>query len=209
MQTQLTGRWSWVVQMLHDWRKMVKNVVRHSVTRHVHCWKSSLLVNNLLVIYKQVTILKVNKAKQIQWDIGTFLITITPENASNNIIWHFAATVVTCTVLTQWIRVFALTSFSTCDILGFETLQKYQLPINFFFILTEYVSAGLLSISAKNVFYTFGHIQGFVWTVMICYIVFFLADHTIGHAFGTLCRLSVCRLSVSDVLYCGETVRPS
>jgi len=30
------------------------------------------------------------------------------------------------------------------------------------------------------------------------------ADRTIGRAFGTLCRLSVC-----DVLYCGETVRPS
>ena len=33
----------------------------------------------------------------------------------------------------------------------------------------------------------------------------FLADRTIGHAFGTMCRLS----SVCDVLYCGETVRPS
>jgi len=30
----------------------------------------------------------------------------------------------------------------------------------------------------------------------------FLADRTIGRAFGTLCRLSVCRLSVCDVLYC-------
>jgi len=39
----------------------------------------------------------------------------------------------------------------------------------------------------------------------------FLADRTIGRAFGTLCRLSViCHLSVvCDVLYCGETVRPS
>ena len=38
-----------------------------------------------------------------------------------------------------------------------------------------------------------------------------LADRTIGQAFGTLCRLSVChRLSsVCDVLYCGKTVRPS
>jgi len=33
----------------------------------------------------------------------------------------------------------------------------------------------------------------------------FLADRTIGRAFGTLCRLSV----VCDVLYCGETVGPS
>jgi len=38
----------------------------------------------------------------------------------------------------------------------------------------------------------------------------FLADRIISRAFGTLCRLSVCRrLSVCDVLYCGETVRPS
>ena len=42
----------------------------------------------------------------------------------------------------------------------------------------------------------------------------FLADRTIGRSFGTLCRLSVYRrlsvcLSVCDVLYCGETVRPS
>jgi len=46
----------------------------------------------------------------------------------------------------------------------------------------------------------------------------FLTDRTIRHAFGTMCRLSVC-LSVvclssvasvvCDVLYCGETVRPS
>jgi len=32
----------------------------------------------------------------------------------------------------------------------------------------------------------------------------FLADRTIGRAFGTVSRLSVC-----DVLYCGKTVRPS
>ena len=31
-----------------------------------------------------------------------------------------------------------------------------------------------------------------------------MADRTIGRAFGTLCRLTVC-----DVLYCGEMVRPS
>ena len=31
-----------------------------------------------------------------------------------------------------------------------------------------------------------------------------LADRTIGRAFGTVSRLSVC-----NVLYCGETVRPS
>jgi len=37
----------------------------------------------------------------------------------------------------------------------------------------------------------------------------FLADRTIGQAFGTLCRLSVCLSVVCDVLYCGKTVRPS
>jgi len=38
----------------------------------------------------------------------------------------------------------------------------------------------------------------------------FLADRTIGCAFGTRCRLSVVCLSVvCDVLYCGEMVRPS
>ena len=38
----------------------------------------------------------------------------------------------------------------------------------------------------------------------------FLADRTIGRAFGTLCRLSVCRrLSVFNVLYCGKIVRLS
>jgi len=37
----------------------------------------------------------------------------------------------------------------------------------------------------------------------------FLADRTIGRAFVTLCRLSVVCLSVCDVLYCDETVRPS
>ena len=40
----------------------------------------------------------------------------------------------------------------------------------------------------------------------------FSTDHTIGRAFGTLCRLTVvCRLSsiVCDVVYCGEMVRPS
>ena len=35
--------------------------------------------------------------------------------------------------------------------------------------------------------------------------MWFLADRTIGRAFGTVCRLS----SVCNVLYCGETVRPS
>ena len=52
-----------------------------------------------------------------------------------------------------------------------------------------------------------------VWfCVILAKIVRFLADHTIGRAFGTMCRLSsVCRLSVvvCDVLYCGKTVRPS
>jgi len=38
----------------------------------------------------------------------------------------------------------------------------------------------------------------------------FLADRTIGRAFATMSRLSVVCLSVvCDVLYCGETVRPS
>jgi len=40
----------------------------------------------------------------------------------------------------------------------------------------------------------------------------FLADRTIGRAFGTLCRLSVvvCLSSViCDVLYCGKMVHPS
>jgi len=36
-----------------------------------------------------------------------------------------------------------------------------------------------------------------------------LADRTIGRAFGTMCRLSVCLSVVCDVLYCGKTVRPS
>jgi len=40
-----------------------------------------------------------------------------------------------------------------------------------------------------------------------------LADRTIGRAFGTVSRLSVVCLSVClsvcDVWYCGETVRPS
>ena len=44
-------------------------------------------------------------------------------------------------------------------------------------------------------------------------LLWFLADRTIGRAYGTVCRLSVCRLSVClsvcDVLYCGKTVRPS
>jgi len=36
----------------------------------------------------------------------------------------------------------------------------------------------------------------------------FLADRTIGRAFGTLCRLSVCLSSVCDVLYPGKTAGP-
>ena len=31
----------------------------------------------------------------------------------------------------------------------------------------------------------------------------FLADRTNGRAIGTVLRLSVCRLSVCDVMYCG------
>jgi len=42
------------------------------------------------------------------------------------------------------------------------------------------------------------------------FVVTFLADRTIGRAFGTLCRLSVCRLSsLCNVLYCGKTAHPS
>jgi len=44
---------------------------------------------------------------------------------------------------------------------------------------------------------------------LLSVVVPFLADRTIGRAFGTLCRLSVCMSSVCDVLYCGETVCPS
>ena len=36
--------------------------------------------------------------------------------------------------------------------------------------------------------------------------VSFLANHTIGRAYGTVCRLSSV---VCDVLYCGKTVRHS
>jgi len=46
-------------------------------------------------------------------------------------------------------------------------------------------------------------------TVALVNLDWFLADRTIGRAFGTVCRLSVCRLSVCDVLYCNKTVRPS
>ena len=40
---------------------------------------------------------------------------------------------------------------------------------------------------------------------------YFLADRTIGRAYGTVCRLSSVCLSVviCDVLYCGKTVHPS
>jgi len=49
-----------------------------------------------------------------------------------------------------------------------------------------------------------------LWSQTI-FLYCFLADRTIGRAFGTLFRLSVCRRlsSVCDVLHCGETVRPS
>ena len=43
----------------------------------------------------------------------------------------------------------------------------------------------------------------------LAYKSYWLADRTIGRAFGTMCRLSSVCLSVCDVLYCGETVRPS
>jgi len=35
----------------------------------------------------------------------------------------------------------------------------------------------------------------------------FLADRTNGRTYATVLRLSVC-LSVCDVMYCGQTVRP-
>ena len=38
-------------------------------------------------------------------------------------------------------------------------------------------------------------------------LISFLADRTIGRAYGTVCRLS--SSVVCDVLYCGKTVRPS
>ena len=43
------------------------------------------------------------------------------------------------------------------------------------------------------------------------FLLIFLADRTIGRAYGTVCVcLSVVCLSVvCDVLYCGKTVRPS
>ena len=47
------------------------------------------------------------------------------------------------------------------------------------------------------------------WLNVCLIIKRFLADRTIGRAFGTLFRLSVCLSSVCDVLYCGEMVRPS
>jgi len=37
---------------------------------------------------------------------------------------------------------------------------------------------------------------------------YFLADRTIGRAYGTVCRLSVCPF-VCNVFYCGKMVRPS
>jgi len=43
------------------------------------------------------------------------------------------------------------------------------------------------------------------WPIAAMQLWQFLADRTIGRAFGTLCRLS----SVCNVLYCGKTVRPS
>jgi len=47
----------------------------------------------------------------------------------------------------------------------------------------------------------------------IASVLSFLADRTIGRAYGTVCRLSVCRLSSvvcpSVCTFCGETVRPS
>jgi len=46
----------------------------------------------------------------------------------------------------------------------------------------------------------------FVRTAELCFTDGFLADRTIGRAFGTVCRLPSV---VCDVLYCGKTVRPS
>ena len=47
------------------------------------------------------------------------------------------------------------------------------------------------------------------WLLLLC-IYSFLADRTIGRAYGTVCRLSsVCLPVICDVLYCGKTVRRS
>jgi len=48
----------------------------------------------------------------------------------------------------------------------------------------------------------------FMYQLVFYMCPYFLADRTIGRAFGTLCHPSVC-LSVCDVLYCGEMVRTS
>ena len=41
-----------------------------------------------------------------------------------------------------------------------------------------------------------------IWHTGSSVVCDFLADRTIGRAFGTLCRLSVCRLSLSSVTFC-------
>jgi len=51
--------------------------------------------------------------------------------------------------------------------------------------------------------------QNINFLTLVSYLLLqtFLADRTIGRAFGTMCRLS--SVVVCDVLHCGETVRPS
>ena len=53
----------------------------------------------------------------------------------------------------------------------------------------------------------------FFYCCVVCDIKpVFLADRTIGRAYGTVCRLSICLSicpSVCNVLYCGKTVCPS
>jgi len=59
----------------------------------------------------------------------------------------------------------------------------------------------------KQKMWAFKHTVAYFLAHPVYCIDLFLADHTIGRAFGTLCRLSVCLSSVvCDVLYCGETV---
>ena len=53
------------------------------------------------------------------------------------------------------------------------------------------------------------HINKVISFSHVIHSIPFLADRTIGRAFATGCRLSVCLSSVCDVLYPGETVRLS
>jgi len=42
----------------------------------------------------------------------------------------------------------------------------------------------------------------------LVYIIRFIADRTNGRAYARVLRLSFCRLSLCNVMYCGKTVRP-